>query len=151
MPPSRSCRRACCSSMRFTMLLSFSFVFDEVAIFGEFADQRIHLAQTQWHLRVAFEVAAHEAILTGAHFERSSAGFVNAGSPVFLGQRQHAQNSAHRGLALLTVHAAAECADLLAGLIGAAQQLLCAQRSVLGSILLLNAMTAARLAQVLTQ
>src|SRR5450759_2589564 len=80
----------------------------------QFADQRIDLAQAQRQLRISFQVAAHEAVLTGAHFERGGAGIVDAGDAVFIGQRQHAQNAAHRGLALLAVHAAAERADLLA-------------------------------------
>ena len=49
------------------------------------------------------------------------------------------------------VHAAAERADLRTGVVGAAQQLLRAQRRVLGPVLVLDAMTAARLAQVLAQ
>ena len=52
---------------------------------------------------------------------------------------------------MLAVHAAAQRADLLAGAVGAAQQLLRAQRCVLGAVLVFDAMTAARLAQVLTQ
>ena len=126
-------------------------VFDEVAVLGQLADQRIDLVQAQRQLRVALQVAAHEAVLIGAHFERGGAGIVDAGNAVFLGQRQHAQNAAHRGLTLLAVYAAAERADLLAGMIGAAQQLLRAQRRMLGAVLVLDAMAAAGLAQVLAQ
>src|SRR5665647_2261911 len=77
-------------------LLSFGFVFDEVAVLGQLADQRIDLVQAQRKLRLALQVAAHEAVLMGAHFERRGAGIVDAGNAVFLGQRQHAQNAAHR-------------------------------------------------------
>jgi len=46
------------------------------------------------------------------------------------------------------VHAAAERPDLCAGLVGAAQQLLRAERCLFGPILVFDAMTAARIAQV---
>ena len=49
------------------------------------------------------------------------AGILDTGRTVFLGQRQHALNTAHRGLAVLAVHAAAERADLLTGEVGAAR------------------------------
>src|ERR1700675_898625 len=70
MPPSRSCRSACCSSMTFIFLLLFLFLFlflllllflflilglclplasafDEIAVGGQFADQGIDLPQAQ--------------------------------------------------------------------------------------------------------
>src|SRR5947207_16022623 len=100
---------------------------------------------------MTFQVAAHEAIFTGAYLERGGACLVGAGGAVFLGQRQHTQNAAHRGLTLLAVHAAAQRADLRTGLISAPQQLLRAHRCMLGPVLVLNAMTAARLPQVLAQ
>src|SRR5438876_468350 len=68
---------------------------------------------------MTLQVAAHEAVLTSAHFQRRGAGLVDTGGAVFLGQRQHAQNASYGGLAVLAVHAAAERADLLAGLVGA--------------------------------
>src|ERR1700693_5990587 len=98
---------------------------------------------------MSLQVAAHEAVLTGAHFQRGGAGIVDAGGSVVLGRGQHAFNTAPRGLAVLTVHAAAERADLLTGEVGAAQQFLRAQRCVLGAVLVLDAMTAARRAPVL--
>ena len=58
---------------------------------------------------------------SSSHFQSYGAGIVNASGTVFLGQRQHALNTTHRGLAVLAVHAAAERADLLTGEVGAAQ------------------------------
>ena len=49
------------------------------------------------------------------------------------------------------MHASAECADLGAGSVGAAQQLLRAERGLFGPILVLDAMAAARMAQVLPE
>src|SRR5580658_10912511 len=49
------------------------------------------------------------------------------------------------------MHAAAECADLRTSVVGAAQQLLRAQRGTLGAVLILDAMAAARLTQMLAQ
>src|SRR2546428_2771518 len=100
---------------------------------------------------MTLQVAAHEAVLTSAHFQRRGAGLVDTGGAVFLSQRQHAQNASYRSLAVLAVHAAAERADLLAGLVGAAQQLLCAQWRVLGAVLFLNAIATHRLPLVLAQ
>ena len=68
---------------------------------GELADQRIDLAQAQRQLRMPLQIAAHEAVLAGAHFQSGGAGIVDAGGAVLLGQRQHALNAAHRGLAVL--------------------------------------------------
>jgi hypothetical protein len=52
---------------------------------------------------------------------------------------------------MFAMHGAAECADVFAGVIGAVQQLLRAQRRVFGTIFFLNAMTTAGLAQVFAQ
>src|SRR5258708_6993304 len=49
------------------------------------------------------------------------------------------------------MHPAAQRSDLRAGFVGAAQQLLCAQRSFLGAVFVLDAMAAARLAQVFAE
>src|ERR1019366_4760572 len=100
---------------------------------------------------MALQVAAHEAVLTGANFQSRGARLVDAGGAVFLGQRQHAQNAAHRGLTVLPMHAAAQRADLFTSVVGTVQQLLRAHRRMLGPVLLLDAMSAARLTQVLAQ
>jgi hypothetical protein len=66
-------------------------------------------------------------------------------------QRQHTQNAAHGSFAELAMHAAAERADLRTRMVGAAKQLLCAQRCMRGAVLVLDAMAPARVAQVLAQ
>jgi hypothetical protein len=44
------------------------FGFDEFAIVSQLPDQRIDLAQAQWKLRIAFQVAADERIGASAGF-----------------------------------------------------------------------------------
>src|SRR5664279_2467112 len=150
MPPSRSCRNARSNSIRF-MLALLGLVVDEVAIHGELPDQRIDLAQAQRHLWVPLQVAAHKAVIADAHFQGGGASLLDAGGAVLLGQRQHSLNPAHHGLSVLAVHPTAERTDLRSGPVGATQQCQRAQRRLLGAVLVLDAMAAARLAQVLSQ
>src|ERR1035441_2993801 len=111
-------------------LLSFSFVFDEVAVLGQLADQWIDLVQAQRQLRMSLQVAAYEAVFIGAHFERRGAGMSTLATPYFLASDNTPRMRRTCGLAVLAVQTAAERADLLTGVIGAAQQLQCAQRCI---------------------
>jgi len=60
-------------------------------------------------------------------------------------------NAAHRNLAMLAMHTAAEHADLRAGPVSAGQQLHRAERCFLGPVFLFDPMAPACFAQVLTQ
>ncbi len=97
------------------------------------------------------QIAAHKAVIADADFQSRGASIIDGGGAVLLGQRQHAQDAAHGSLSVGLMHAAAKRADLRAGSVGAAQQLQRAQRRLLGPVLVLDAMAAARLAQVLAQ
>jgi hypothetical protein len=57
---------------------------DQVAILGQLADERIDLAQSQWRLRAAFEIPAHEAVLGHSQFQGRGAGFLRRAQPYFL-------------------------------------------------------------------
>src|ERR1700694_1006992 len=84
MPPSRSCLNARSSSIRF-MLTLLGFVFDEVAVQRELADQRIDLAQAQQHLWVPLQIAAHKSVIADARFQGDGAGLLDTGGAVLLG------------------------------------------------------------------
>ena len=89
-----------------------SSVFNEVAVQSELADERIDLPQAQRQLRIAFQVAAHEAVLARARFQRHGASVIGGSNAVLLGQRQHAQDAAHRNSSLALVHGLAQRADV---------------------------------------
>ena len=73
--------------------------FDEIAIERELADEWIDLAQAQRQLRIAFQVAAYEAVFACARFQSQGASVIGGGHAVLLGQvREHAQDAAHRSL-----------------------------------------------------
>jgi hypothetical protein len=126
-------------------------VFDEVAVQRKLTDQGIDLSQAQRHLGSALQIAPHKTVLPDAHFQGRRAGVLHAGDAVLLDQRQHAQNAAHAGLAILAVHRTAEGSDLGSGSIGPRQQLQDAPRCLFGAIFLLDAVAAAGLTQVFAQ
>lgn len=121
MPPSRSCWSARPSSMRFTVILLTSSVFDELAVQSELADQRIDLTQAQRPLRVMFQVAAHEVVFARAYFQSHVAGILGGSEAVLFGKRLQAQDAAHRNLAMLSVQGLAQRADTRSCLLGAMQ------------------------------
>ena len=129
--------------------------------------RRISLTQAQRQLRLAFEVAAHEPVLTGAYCQCGGAGIVHAGyfptqneglspvleAPHFFANDNGTTRPEHCAprFPVLAVIAAAERAGLFTGLVGTAQSLPRAQRCSLGAIRFFDAMAAARLAQMLAQ
>jgi hypothetical protein len=98
-----------------------SSAFDEIAIQGELADQWIDLSQAQRQLRVVFQVAAHEVVLAGAGFQSHGASVIGRSDAIFFRQRQHAQDAAHRGLAVLSVQLLTQCPDVLPCFFSAAE------------------------------
>ena len=121
VPPSRSCRKARCNSMRF-ICCSRWFAFDEIAVPRELADQRIDLAQTQRQLGMALQIAPHKMVIgADADFQGGGASVLDRRAAILLHQRQYAQDAAHCGFAVLLMHAAAERRDLRAGFVGARQ------------------------------
>ena len=110
-----------------------------------------NLPQAQPQLRGALQVAAHEAIFRDTDFQSRGAGVIDGRYAVLLGQREHAQNAAHRRLTVKLKHGLAERADLSARSGGSLEKLLRSQRSSLGAILVEDAMAAAWLAQMFPQ
>src|SRR6266853_3898094 len=145
MPPSRSWRSARSSSMRFMVILLTSSVFDEIAVQRELADQRINLTQTQRQLRVMFQVAAYEVVFARTRFQSHRAGIIGGSNAVLFCKRQHAQDAAHRNLAMFPVHGAAQRSDMRACFFGAMEQLFGGQRGSRRTILVLDPMAAALL------
>src|SRR6202521_3093174 len=123
MPPSRSWRSARSSSMKFMVILLTSSAFDEIAIQSELADQRINLTQAERQLWVVLQVAAHEVVFARACFQSHGAGVIGGSNAVLFGEREYAQDAAHRNLAMLSVQGPAQRADLRSCFFGAMEQL----------------------------
>src|SRR5271169_401951 len=145
MPPSRSWWSARPSSMRFMVILLASSVIDEIAVQSELADQRIHLTQTQRQLWVVFQIAAYEVVLARARFQSHGAGVIGGSRTVLFSQGQHAEDAAHRNLAVFGVHGSTQRSDIRSRCFGAMEQLFGRQRSPRRTILVLDPMTAALL------
>jgi len=118
---------------------------------GELADQRIDLAQAQRQLGVPLNVAAHEAVLTDADLKRSGAGILDGRGAVLLDQPQNALHAAYCRLAVFCRGIPRQSARSRIRLVGARQQRQRADRRPAGTILVLDAMASARLAQVFAQ
>lgn len=97
-------------------------MFDEVAIDGQLADQRVDLAQGQRQGRAPLEVAPHEAVLGSAHVESQRGGIFDHGHAVLLHQSEHAEDVPDAKVAAGAVDTRAELADVLTGVPGARQQ-----------------------------
>src|SRR5271165_5702599 len=111
IPPRRSClRHDRVQSDSFLYLLGS--VVNQVAVLHQLANQRIHLLQTEWGLRVALQIAPDKAVFLHSHLQRSGAGFIDRRCSVLLGQRENAQDAAHTYFAFLTMDGVAECADM---------------------------------------
>src|SRR5271170_3254880 len=129
MPPSRSWWSARPSSVRFMVILLASSVIDEIAVQSELADQRIHLTQTQRQLWIVLQVAAYEVVLAGARFQSHGAGIIGGSHAVLFGEREYAQDAAHRNLPMLSVQGLTQRADLRSCCFGTMEQLLGGQWS----------------------
>ena len=123
---------------------------DQVAILGQFADERIDLSQTEWRLRAALQIAAHEAILGNAEILRRCAGIFASRAAILLGQLQNALDATHSEFALASMDGIADCADVGSGLVRTAtlQQL---RRRTTRAILIADAVTATLAAQMFAQ
>jgi hypothetical protein len=127
------------------------FVVDDVSVLLQLADERIDLAQAQAELGLAFQVAAHEAILRNTDFEGSGAGIFDSRQAVFLGQREQTLNAPQSLFSVALVQALTELADMLTGFVRTSQQLRRSLGDAPRRVLRKNAMTATLLAQMLAQ
>jgi hypothetical protein len=86
---------------------------NEIAIRGEFTYQRIDLPERQ--LRLAFQIAADEAVLVYSEFKCSGTGIIDSAHSVLLRQSQNAQHSPNAGLPLMTMDGFTEWTDMRSG------------------------------------
>ena len=115
----------------------------------EFANEGIDLPQTE--LGSAFQIAAHEAVFADSHLQGCGASIVGSCGTVLSAQRENALNAAHAELSLVLINMVTESSDLRSRMFSSQQQLRNLPRSSRRKILLLNAMPAAFLAEVLAQ
>src|ERR1041385_1136557 len=112
MPPSRSCLKARCSSIRFMVLL-LDFRVDEIAVLGQFTDQRIDLTQAQ--LRSAFQKTTDETVLINAQFQGRSASILDSSDAKPFGQGENTQDAANAEFSVMAMERFTERAGLSAG------------------------------------
>src|ERR1019366_3401427 len=131
--------------------LELESLLDQVAILGQFADERIDLPQGQRGLLAALQITPHELILAHAQFQRCFAGLVASRTAVLLGKREHAHDAANAGLGLAMVDRVADGADVGAGLVSPRQQLMGMRRRAPGAVLITDTMSTTLLPQMLAQ
>src|SRR5579883_2550271 len=150
MPPSRSCRKARSSSIRFTVPSPWCVVRSArgTATVPGSGDR-----SGAGSAVVADSVpgSGGQSGIGNAHLQSGSAGFLDGAQAVFLGQGKNAQDAANRQFALAVVENMAELADVGPGPVSAPQQLPGAQRCPWRTVALLDGMHARLLAEVLTQ
>lgn len=115
------------------------------------ADERVHLAQGQWHGRPALQVPAEKAIGRHAELEGRLGGLLDDGRAVFLGQRQHAEDPADARRAVVLMDRFADGVDVRARGARAPEQ--CQRRAwrARRPIVIVDPMPPAWGAQMLTQ
>lgn len=133
-------------------MVLLGFALNEIAVFGEFTDERIDLAQAQRQLRTPFQIAADKTVVVRrTALQGHIASLIHHRWAMLLGQRQYALNAAHRLLPLLFIHPAAHHPDLPAGSSSAQQQVLHRGRRVFGAVFVFDPMFATRLRQMFPQ
>src|SRR5208282_4909490 len=123
MPPSRNCRKARLISIRFMGWLR-GFLFNQIAVLDQLADQGIDLLQAQGDGRTALEIVPDKAVLVDSHLQRYRASLIDRRDAKFFGHGQHALDATDRGLALPIMEGTTEGTDVSTGLLGAPQQLM---------------------------
>src|SRR5579864_716173 len=124
---------------------------DEITVVHQFADQGIHLAQTERGLRTTLKVATHETIFVYAHLEGCRASFIDGSDAILFGERENAQDAPHAHFALLAINKVAKCTDMGAYSASAAEQLHHTEGSPLRMVLGLNAIPAPFLTYMFSQ
>ncbi len=85
---------------------------DEVAVEGELADERVHLAKRQGHGWPLLEVATHEAVVRQVEVEGGLRGVVDRGGAVLPGEGRDAQDVPRPEFAFAVVDVLADRADV---------------------------------------
>src|SRR6266545_1443265 len=118
---------------------------------GEFADERIDLAQRERGGRLALEVAPEEAVVGDAEFQGGRTGGLDDGDAVLLDEGQDAEDPADTDFAVAAVNAFAERADVATGPPRAREQRQRRRGGAGGPIVGVDGMAAPGLAAVLAQ
>src|SRR5439155_15499523 len=135
---SRSLRSAGSSSVRFMKRLLGSAI-NEIAVVGELADQRVDLLERERQRRLVLDVAVDEAVVRKVERERRRARVVDAGDPVALAQREHAEDAAHTDLPVLAMDRLAHGSDALSRASRPGQELERRRRRPLRAVLVVHA------------
>src|SRR5215831_3428295 len=116
---------------------------------GELPNEWIDLAQRERGRRLAFEIAADEAVLGDAEFQRCNTSFLDDGGAVLLDEGEDAEDPPDAELPVATVNAVAQRADVVPGPSRAGEECHCRRWGPGGPVIGVDRMTASRLAAVL--
>ena len=95
------------------MFLLLNLEVDEIAILGQFANEGVDLAESQW--RPPFQIAADETVIMDVEFECRGGGILDGGDTVFFGQGEQAQDTADGRLTLAEMDGFGQFADVISG------------------------------------
>ena len=124
---------------------------DQIAVDGQFADERVDLAQRQRRGGVTVQVAFQEAVGGHAEFERAGGGVLDDGGTVLLDEGEDAEDAADADGALMAVDVVADGGDGRTGALGGGEQGESLRWDAGGPVVVGDAMPAPLGAQVLTQ
>jgi hypothetical protein len=96
---------------------------DEIAVLGEFADERVDLAQGERRAGAALQEAAHEAVRRLAEIAGGGRGLVHRVGTVAARKREHPEDAPHPEGAIALFDVPAEDTNGRAGVFGPAQEL----------------------------
>src|SRR5262249_423400 len=131
------------------MVLLLDFRVDEVAVLGQFTDQRIHLTQCQ--LWPAFQKTTNETVLINAQFERGGTGILGSSDTELFCERKNAKDAANAGFSVMTMECFTKRTNLSAGPPRPRQQLNMCEWGFFGIVLRPNAVPAALLTDMLAE
>jgi len=124
---------------------------DQVAILAQFADERIDLPQSERSLWIALQIAAYEAILGDAQFQRRRTCIVRSHAAILLDQLENALDATHSEFALASMDCVADCADIGSRLVRTRQKLKQRRRCTTWAVRIADAMPTTLAAQMLPQ
>ena len=124
---------------------------DEIAVEGQFADERVDLTQREGRRGPAVEIAPHEPIGGEPEFEGGVGGLFDDIGTMLLGEREDAEDAADAGGAVVAVDVVTDGGDGGAGALGGGEQGEGLGRGAGGPVRVRDAMPAPRRAQVLAE
>jgi hypothetical protein len=123
----------------------------QIAVTSELPNERVNLAQRERDREPSLEVAAKESIRRHAEVECRFRRLLDDGGPMFLGEREHAEDPADAGGAVVLMDRVTDPADVRAGGLGARQQGQDGTRGASGPIVVLDLVPSARRPQMLAE